>query len=123
MKRMKCGNSFKNHFDNTFTPYTSLEYAPTTKIFLKKFFKWAVKKFLWCKILQKIEKMRKIKCSINFEDSFDNTFLQDIYLESLTNTIFKRSLLLSLKETTCETMKNVFHFTSKTIFVLTKTKV
>ena len=88
-----------------------------------KFFKLAVKKFLWCKILQKIEKMRKIKCSINFENSFNNTFLQDIYLESLTNAIFKRPLLLSLKETTCETMKNVFYFTSKTIFVLTKTKV
>ena len=40
----------------------------------------------------------------------------------VVSTIFLQACFLSPKETTCETRKNVFYFTSKALFVLKKIK-
>ena len=61
----------------------------------------------------------------NLHSNFTNTMLQvqSAYFLKVPSATFLLVCFLSLKESTCQTKKNVFYFTSKALSVLEKTKV
>ena len=56
------------------------------------------------------------KCSTNFTEQQKKFYLK------VVSTTFLLVCFLSLNESTCQTRKNVFYFTSKALFVLEKIK-
>ena len=62
----------------------------------------------------------KVKTSRTKEKSFIPFILE--YSLKVVSATFLLVCFLSLKESTCETRKNVFYFTSKALFVLEKIK-
>ena len=65
--------------------------------------------------------MQKFDSSLFVGQSYINNDGVQLYLK-VVSTTFLLVWFLSLKETTCQTRKNAFYLTSKSLFVLEKIK-
>ena len=111
------------------TPYLSV-FSPNARkcgpeqLQIRTFFtqwKWTIKLWLcqtfWLKLLKKLFRLKFFSICVIIYVIFTNM----LFLKVLSAT-FLLVCFSSLKESNCETWKNIFYFTSKALFILEKIK-